>query len=174
MSSRFGRRGSRPSWAVLLTVAVLFIYQWYQKRNQPVIPDALSEGKYKVERVVDGDTLVLDNQARVRLIGVDTPETVAPGKPVQAFGPEATAFTKQFLAGGWVRLQFDKERKDRYDRYLAYVYVEDQMLNEALLRAGLAKAATDFRFSDAFKRRFREAEAEARQARLGLWSAENN
>ena len=58
----------------------------------------MSEGPYRVQRVVDGDTLLLDNQWRVRLIGADTPETVHPERPVEPWGPEATEFTRQCLA----------------------------------------------------------------------------
>ena len=93
--------------------------------SSPVPPESLSEGNYKVERVVDGDTLLLENDARVRLIGVDAPESVKPDHPVEPFGPEASAFTKKWVgkAGNTVRLQFDKERVDQYGRFLAYVWV---------------------------------------------------
>ena len=76
-----------------------------------------------VERVVDGDTLVLDGGERVRLIGVDTPETVHPSKPVEAFGKEASAFTRRTAEGRSVRLEYEPRtaRTDRYGRTLAYV-----------------------------------------------------
>jgi micrococcal nuclease len=136
-------------------------------------PAALAEGLYKVQRVVDGDTLLLANKARIRLIGADTPdtpETVKPNHPVEPWGPEATEFTKRFVGNGTVRLVFDHERIDRYGRFLAYVYVDDQMLNEQLIRAGLADARTKFRYSSSAKRLFRDAEQEARGARRGIWS----
>ncbi len=135
-------------------------------------PESLSEGLHRVERVVDGDTLVLESGARVRLIGADTPETVKPNHPVEPYGPEATQFTKQFVedAGREVRLQLDRERKDRFDRFLAYVFVGDRMLNEELIRAGLAKARTEFNYSPTMKRRFRKAEEEAKSAGRGIWS----
>jgi micrococcal nuclease len=72
-------------------------------------------------RVVDGDTLVLDGQETVRLIGVDTPETKEPREPVEAFGQEAYEFTKSLVEGRKVRLEFDLERIDKYGRTLAYV-----------------------------------------------------
>lgn len=135
-------------------------------------PEDLPEGVYLVERVVDGDTLVLVGGARVRLIGADTPETVKPNHPVEPFGPEATEFTKSFVndAAGEVRLQMDKERKDRFDRFLAYIFSGDRMLNEELIRAGLATARTEFNYSRAMKRRFRQAQDEAKAGHLGLWS----
>jgi len=76
-------------------------------------------------RAVDGDTLLLDRNERVRLIGVDTPETVDPRRPVQRFGKEASAFTKRMAEGKKIRLKYDQDRKDRFGRTLAYVYLED-------------------------------------------------
>ncbi|MFH1266468.1 MAG: thermonuclease family protein, partial [Planctomycetota bacterium] len=109
---------------------------------------------------------------RIRLQGIDTPESVKPNHPVEPFGPEASEFTRRFVAegGGRVRLQFDRERVDKYGRFLAYVWVDDRMLNEELLRAGLATAETGFRYSKAMKDRFRRAEDEAKAAGRGIWS----
>lgn len=132
--------------------------------------EPIQEGNFTVERVVDGDTLKLTNKWRVRLIGIDTPETVKHDHPVEPWGPEATAFTREFVKGGKVRLRFDRERKDDYGRVLAYVYVGERLLNEELIRAGLSPAKTYFKYSGAFKKRFRAAEEEARQARRGIWS----
>lgn len=70
----------------------------------------------KVIRVVDGDTIILDGEERVRLVGVDTPETKHPQKPVEYFGKEATAFTKRMVNGKRVRIEYDWQRKDRYGR----------------------------------------------------------
>ena len=86
--------------------------------------------RHIVTRVVDGDTQILDGHERVRLIGVDTPETKHPNKPVEYYGKEATAFTKKMLQGKTVRLEFDQANahrghKDKYRRTLAYVFLED-------------------------------------------------
>ncbi len=95
-----------------------------------------------VERVIDGDTIEVDpavpGTESVRLIGVDTPETVDRGEPVQPYGSQASAFTKGQLEGKRVTLIFDRERTDRFDRALAYVRVGGQvsMFNETLLRQG--------------------------------------
>lgn len=158
--------------AVAILVAALIVLRWWQDQRRPVPPETLSEGIYRVQRVVDGDTLLLTNEARVRLQGVDTPETVKPGYPVEPFGPEATEFTRRFVeqAGGIVRLQFDRERVDRYGRFLAYVWVGERLLNEELIREGLATAETGFRYSSAMKGRFRRAESEAKAAARGIWS----
>ena len=115
---------------------------------------------------------MLVSGARVRLQGVNTPETVKPNHPVEAWGLEASQFTKDFIekAGYRVRLTFSLERKDRYERFLAFVWDGDVMLNEELLRAGLAEARRDYRYSEAMKRRFTQAEEVARRARRGIWS----
>jgi micrococcal nuclease len=126
-----------------------------------------------VLRAVDGDTLLLADHTRIRLLGVDTPETKRPDTPVEPFGPEASEFTRSHVEGRSVRLEFDKERYDKYGRVLAYVYRDDWFLNEALLRAGLGRAITNHPYSESMKRRFRAAESEARRARRGIWSLEN-
>lgn len=132
----------------------------------------LGAGPHRVERVVDGDTLLLENKARVRLIGVDAPESVKPDSPVEPFGVEAAEFTRQWIAaaGGQVVLEFDREPKDRYDRYLAYVWVDRRMLNEEILRAGLATALTQYPYSEDLKLRFLAAQSEAQAAGRGIWS----
>ena len=125
-----------------------------------------------VERVIDGDTLVLDGGERVRLIGVDTPETVHPTKPVERFGKEASAFTKRTVEGKEVRLEYDQERTDRYGRTLAYVYLLDgSMLNLKIVRERYGHAYTRFPFER--MEDFREAERQAREAGRGLWSGDD-
>ena len=87
--------------------------------------DQADERFHLVERVIDGDTLVLKGGERVRLIGVDTPETVHPQKPVEYFGKEASKFTRGMAEGKRVRLEYEQgaPQKDRYGRTLAYVYL---------------------------------------------------
>ena len=155
-----------------VALALFLTARWWlgELPPAPPKPDALEAGTYRIQRVVDGDTLLLDNRCRVRLIGADTPETVRPNYPVEPFGPESTQFTTRFVAGGEVRLQFDGPRKDKYDRFLAHVWVGDRLLEEELLRAGLAVADTQYHYSAAMKDRFRRAEAEAQAAHRGIWS----
>ena len=97
----------------------------------------------------------MQSGARVRLEGIDTPETVRENYPVEPWGPEASAFTKDFIkrAGYNVKLSFGNERLDDYGRYLAFVWDGDKMLNEELVRAGLAEARLGWHFSSALKRR---------------------
>jgi micrococcal nuclease len=96
----------------------------------------------RVLRVIDGDTIevsIAGAEEDVRYIGVDTPETVKPGEPVQCFGPEASAFNHRLVEGETVRLVFDAELRDAYGRLLAYVYVGDRFVNGALVRGGYAR-----------------------------------
>jgi micrococcal nuclease len=123
-----------------------------------------------VSRVIDGDTIVVETVGTVRLIGVDTPETVDPDEPVGCFGPEASAFTSSASTGKMVRLEFDAERVDRFGRTLAYVYLPDDVfLNATLVRQGYGYAYTVFQFR--YLEQFRALEREAREARRGLWAA---
>ena len=123
---------------------------------------------YKVIRVVDGDTVVLEQLGRVGLIGVDTRETVDPRRPVEAFGKEASAFLAELLRGKSVRVEFDQRRTDRYQRTLAYPYLEDDtFVNREIIRLGYGHAYTEFPFK--FGEDFRAAERDARAANRGLW-----
>jgi micrococcal nuclease len=127
----------------------------------------------KVERVVDGDTFIAaiaGRNERIRLIGVDTPETVDPDRPVQPYGKEASNFAKHMLNGRTVRLVGDVEARDRYGRLLAYVWLPDGTFWNALLAAeGYAQLITippDVTYAGLFRRLVDEA----RSANRGLWS----
>ncbi len=126
-----------------------------------------------VTRVVDGDTIearIGGEVEDVRLIGVDTPETVKPGEPVQCFGPRASDFTHSQLEGQRVRLVFGVERRDVYGRLLAYAYLGDRLFNSALLRRGLARSLT-IPPNDRFAGLFERLELVAARAGRGLWGA---
>ncbi|GGK36150.1 hypothetical protein GCM10010965_31390 [Caldalkalibacillus thermarum] len=128
-----------------------------------------------VTRVVDGDTFVAEingQEERVRLILVDTPETVHPSKPVEPFGPEASEFAKEMLEGKEVHLELDVSERDRYGRVLAYVWIDDKMFNEMLLEKGLARVAV-FPPNVKYVDRFRQIEKEAQQKGIGIWSIED-
>lgn len=140
-----------------------------------------------VLRVVDGDTIVVsvtgrtdgpgagsapfEEEQRVRLIGIDTPESLKPGSPVECFGREASSAAKALLEGKSVRLVRDVEERDQYDRLLRYVYLGDEMANARLVVNGYATAYTyppSVRHSDLFV----QMEREARENERGLWSPE--
>ena len=136
-----------------------------------------------VKRVVDGDTAVITvdgAERRVRFLGVDTPETVHPNKPVQFYGKEASDFTKSSLTGKKVWLEYDKSPQDRYSRHLAYVWtakpkningetMRRDMFNARLLLGGYGKVLI-IRPNNRYAKEFGEFEAEARRAKLGIWS----
>jgi micrococcal nuclease len=131
--------------------------------------------KRLVVRVIDGDTIVVSPNEKVRLIGVDTPETVHPNKVVQCFGKDAKEFTRTMAESKSIRLVFDeanrgRHHKDRYGRTLAYVYFDDgTMLNAELIRRGYAHAYTRFPFRHVVE--FRQLERIARSQAVGLWSS---
>jgi len=123
---------------------------------------------FKVKRVIDGDTLLLSNGEKVRLIGVDCPETEHPQKPVQHFGEEACLFTKAMAEGKELRLGFDRQRRDKYGRLLAYVYLLDgTFLNAEIIKQGYGFAYTKYPFK--YLEEFRRYEREARENGRGLW-----
>jgi micrococcal nuclease len=135
-------------------------------------PDPETTGPV-VTRVVDGDTVEVqmdDRTLTVRLIGIDTPESVAPGEPVECYALRASAYTEERLEGEPVRLEFDVERIDPFGRTLAYTWLGDELFNETLVREGFALVTTfppNVRYVD----RFLDAQREARSQGRGLWGA---
>ncbi|MGB7685481.1 MAG: thermonuclease family protein [Solirubrobacterales bacterium] len=124
-------------------------------------------------RVVDGDTIEVqlgDHIEDVRYIGVDTPETVKPGTPVQCFGARASRFNHGLVERHWVRLVFGVERRDVYGRLLAYVYLGRLFVNAELVRRGLARTLT-IPPNDRFAPLFGRLERGAARAGRGLWGA---
>jgi endonuclease YncB( thermonuclease family) len=132
-------------------------------------------GPYRVVKVVDGDTLVVDidgSATTLRLIGLDTPETLDPRKPVQCFGREASDRAKALLTDQYVRLEYDKTQGvlDKYDRTLAYIYLPDGTLfNEYMIAEGFAHEYT-YNLPYQYQKRFQDAEDAARTGLRGLWA----
>ena len=126
-----------------------------------------------IESVIDGDTIVLEVQNQtetVRLLGVDTPETVHPSKPIECFGPEASAFTKATLVkGSSVKLLRDVEPRDRFQRLLVYLFLADGTLfNQLLIDRGFARTLS-IEPNTTFASQFATHESNARNRRVGLW-----
>ena len=190
-----GRGSERrfPLWLLVLSLIFLFIILpacSKAKAEKPPIPlpaessstapqypvkDLNKQSVYKVIRVVDGDTVVIsiDNKnVKVRLIGIDTPETVDPRKPVQAYGKEASNFLANLLKGEEVSIEYDGEKPelDKYDRLLAYLYrVPDGLfVNLEIVRQGYGHAYTKYPFK--YMDLFRDAERQARESAKGLWA----
>ena len=146
--------------------------KWYLFLLFLLIPFTLNAQDYHLcSRVVDGDTIIVNidgKKERIRLIGVDTPETKHPSKPVQYYGKEATAFTKSMVEGKKVMIGYDSQLRDRYDRLLAYVYLEDgTFLNAEIIKQGYGFAYTKFNFK--YLEEFRQYEKDARENNRGLW-----
>jgi micrococcal nuclease len=125
----------------------------------------------RVLRIVDGDTIEvsLDGaEEDVRYIGIDTPETVAPGQPVECFGHAASRFNTGLVEGQQVRLVFDRELRDQYGRLLAYVYADGELVNAALVRGGFARTLV-FPPNTLHAGLFERLQQQAADAGRGLW-----
>lgn len=132
------------------------------------IPPDLSE-PVTVIRVIDGDTIEISGGITVRLIGVDTPESVHPDETKNSdYGKAAAQWTTDLLSGQSVRLEYDTEQTDSYGRTLAYVYLDGVMVNEILLKNGLAKTMS-ISPNTKYANRFQMLEQEAKQNRVGFW-----
>jgi micrococcal nuclease len=164
-----GNRNSTGSAVLLVLAALVLLRPWegLWRDDQPASAMAY------ITRVVDGDTVEarLDGREEdVRYIGVDTPETVKPGTPVQCFGPQASRFNHALVEHRRVRLVFGAERRDVYGRLLAYVYLGDRFVNAELVRRGLARTLT-IPPNDRYANRLKRLEMAAARAGRGLWGA---
>jgi micrococcal nuclease len=160
----------RPRAVVVVTVlAAASVSGWWfgEQRRAADIP-------YRVVQVLDGDTIVVrragGTDETIRLLGVDTPETHHPRKPVQCFGPEAAAYTTRRLFGQVVQLEDDVERHDVYGRRLAYVHLDGANYERELLRKGYARLLV-IEPNHAHARDMLDDELNARARKVGLWSA---
>lgn len=142
-----------------------------EKISQTAIPVTL----YEVNKVIDGDTIdvLIDGKKKnIRLIGIDSPETVDPRKPVQCFGKEASSKAKEVLKGKKVSLEADTSQgeRDKYDRLLRYVFLEDGTnFNKLMIAEGFAHEYT-YDLPYKYRDEFIEAEKTASQQKLGLWA----
>lgn len=142
--------------------------------EQPLVTN-VEKTYHKVVRVVDGDTLKVSmdgNEETVRLIGINTPETVDPRRPVECFGKEASSRMKEMAQGKLVYVETDVSQgmRDTYGRLLAYVYLEDgQMLNRKMIAEGYAYEYT-YLAPYTYQAEFRQLQNLARVSKYGLWS----
>jgi micrococcal nuclease len=138
---------------------------------------SLTRGTFKVIRVIDGDTIEIEGDERIRYLGIDTPETVDPRKPVQCFGIEAAKKNKELIEGKNVRLEKDITDKDKYGRLLRYVWVDPSTGSGQALFVNLELVKQGFAFSYTYPPDIKyqveilAAEQEAREANRGLWAA---
>jgi len=159
----------KTSLLLFVSIIVLVIVELFRKE---AAPDRF--GPYPVERVVDGDTFIasIDGKSeKIRLIGVDAPESVHPDQRRNtAEGEEVSKYIRSLLENKRVYLEYDVSITDQYDRVLAYVYLEDgnTMLNELLLEEGYAAVMTvqpNSRYAD----HFYEVQRKAREEKKGIW-----
>ena len=171
--------------SILLSICIIAVIIILDKLGIIKIDDYIEEdssyvnvnttGLYEVVRVVDGDTIVINyngKEEKVRLIGVDTPESVHPNKEKNnEYGTLASKYTKSKLEKKSVSLEFDVQERDKYGRLLAYVYLDGKMYNKTLLEDGYAQVATyppNVKYVDDFLK----IEKKAKENNAGLWSYE--
>ena len=176
MSAR-ARRTPGLGAVALLAVAVLLIARGCDEGEEPAGGGAHARPgervRAEVVRIVDGDTIEVSiggEEEDVRYIGVDTPESVAPGEPVECFGPEASEFNERLVAGETVTLAFDQELRDAYGRLLAYVIADGVHVNAELVARGFARTL-EIAPNTSKAPRLARLERRAGAAARGLWGA---
>ncbi len=174
MAKRISRRNQKKLLTLLVALLISglgFLSERYAPAQDTL--GSVSPGNYEVIEVNDGDTVTVSmdgKKERIRMIGVDTPETQDPRKPVQCFGKASTNFTRQLIGEQGVRLESDtlSSNRDRYNRLLRYVYTADgKLVQEEIIREGYGFAYTSFPFTESDN--FKKLETEARQDNKGLW-----
>ncbi len=130
-----------------------------------------------VDHVIDGDTVkvTIGNQTEtIRLLLIDTPESVHPTKPVQPFGKEASNYLKEMLPNGTkIELEYDVNKRDKYDRLLAYIWLDGKMINEVLVEKGFARVAYIYKPNTKYEMRLKKVEETAKNKKIGIWSIPN-
>ncbi len=156
--------------SILLTLLLL----WFNRPAQNIANTAKpSPGFYSVSEFYDGDTIAVNmdgSKEKIRMIGVDTPETHDPRKPVECFGLRAAEFTKTLIGNNSVRLEADptNTNRDRYDRLLRYVYLPDgRLVNAEIIKQGYGFAYVGFPFEKMDE--FKTYENTAKDNNVGLW-----
>jgi endonuclease YncB( thermonuclease family) len=173
ISRRIQRKLLKLVLALIITALLLLAQKngWIKSAGKSA--QELQPGQYNVISFEDGDTITIDmngKSERIRMIGVDTPETQDPRLPVQCFGKVASEFTKTLIGTSPVRLVSDptNTNRDRYDRLLRYVYLPDgKLVNAEIIKQGYGFAYTLFPFEKLEE--FRTFEKNARELGLGLW-----
>ncbi len=158
-------RNRRKILYLLLLILIFGAYYFFAKTEKA--PDS---AEYTVLKVIDGDTVIIDDakNSRVRYLGIDTPEIGHQDSPGDPMSKEATDFNADFVQGEKVRLEFDKGKYDVYGRLLAYVYVGDVLVNEELLREGLASVLI-IEPNGMNSEIVYDAAAEAKKKKKGIW-----
>lgn len=175
-----------PKKAIVLFLLIVYFllaaskYKIFQKPSKnPISSDRIQA---RCLRVVDGDTIEVafigenklsETKEKIRFIGVNTPElNTNNGKKAEYWAKEATAFTKKELEGKYIELSFDdvSSKKDKYERFLCYVWIDDYLFNKILLESGNAYYYPNFKFNKKYMTLFEQAENYARNEKAGLWN----
>lgn len=170
------------SLIISLGATAQFTPSTQQPKSAPVKPEVVEKQQSKpkpdpyqtgtVTKVIDGDTIEVNLNGKlekVRMLLIDTPETVHPRRPAQPYGKEASDFTQKLLLNKEVKLEKDQEDKDKYGRLLRYIYVEDQSVQELLLTEGLARVAV-YPPNTKYEQKYRELQDQAKAKKIGIWS----
>ncbi len=160
---------------IILSLSGYFYQEFYKEEvgtEQIQGVESKNDSQYKVIKVVDGDTVELEKIGKVRLIGVDTPETVDPRKEVQCYGKEASEYTKSRLLNNYVSIEYDESQDsvDKYGRHLVYIYINEKNFNRQLIENGYAYEYT-YKVPYKYQREFKEAQYNAQDTDKGLWGA---
>lgn len=174
---KLSKRTKKKLFKLAVALAILGIGYFINTKSPPPaeVVNTPTPGYYRVVQFEDGDTITIDMngaEERIRMIGVDTPETKDPRKPVQCFGKAASDFTKNLIGNDPVRLESDSlsSNRDRYNRLLRYVYLPDGRLVQAeIIKQGYGFAYTSFPFTKSEE--FKGFETAARTANSGLWNS---
>lgn len=166
---------------LLLLVAIITIFSLlivnvgsFLMGNITINSDQPTGSEYNVIKVVDGDTIDVDmngEKKRIRLIGINAPESVAPNQPIECFGKEASTYLHSLLTGKNIQLIADPSQsdQDKYGRLLRYVFLGNIDINQQLLKEGYAKEYTYNNKAYQYQQEFRQSEAQAKIAKVGLW-----
>jgi micrococcal nuclease len=149
----------RIPWAVVAVIAGILSLAIYSH--------VIGSDAHVVKKVIDGDTIILDDGRHVRLIGVDAPEVDSPYRNVEPFGDESKDYMKRLVERRLVTIKIGPEPYDKYGRTLAYVYLGPTMVNSLIIRDGYAKAYRRFRFPE--RDLFINYEKEAKAKGVGMW-----
>jgi len=160
MNRNKNKKWDKRWWVVLICIGLGLVF----------FPFEANREKVSVEKVIDGDTIKLENGEIVRYIGIDAPETVHPDKPIQCYGKEAFNKNKELVEGKEIEMEKGVPEVDDYARLLRYIWVEDIFVNEYLIREGFARSNT-YLSGIEYKERFEEAERKAREEGKGLWGS---
>lgn len=170
------------SLIISLGATAQFTPSTQQPKSAPVKPEVVAKQQSKpkpdpyqtgtVTKVIDGDTIEVNLNGKiekVRMILIDTPETVHPNQPVQPYGKEASEFTKKLLLNKEVKLEKDKEDRDKYNRLLRYIYVDNQSIQEQLLEKGLARVAV-YPPNTKHEQKYQKIQDQAKSKKIGIWA----